>query len=155
MLASKRGVLFLLLLWPFAFLAAQGSAEAQNDADEVDPVSYIGMTLEELLQSFGLPRSVYASRGFEVWQDDVVFVYDQGDFFVFKDRVWQVGIKSFRGINLGDPRGVVSLILGSKVEDRPNALFLPLNEKTWPMMLRCDFDSAGKIEAIFIYRTDF
>ena len=144
-----------MLLWPLAFAAAQGNAAAQNNADGVNPVSFISLTLDELLQSFGVPRSVYAARGFEVWQDDVVFVYDQGDFYVYKNRVWQLGLKSFRGINIGDPRGVVSLILGSKAQDRPNAIFYQLNEAAWPMMLRCDFNNAGKVEAIFIYRTDF
>ena len=147
--APKRRVLFLLLLWPLAFLAAQGNA------DGVNPVSFISLTLDELIKNFGVPRSVYAARGFEKWQDDVVFVYDEGDFYVFKNRVWQVGLKSFRGINVGDSRGVVSLVLGSKAEDRPNAVFLPLTEAAWPMMLRCDFDNAGKVGDIFIYRTDF
>ena len=145
MLSSKRGVLFLLLLWPLGFLAAQG----------VNPVSFIGLTLEELIQNFGVPKSVHAARGFEEWQDDVVFVYDHGDFFLYKDRVWKVGLTALRGINTGDPRGVVSLVLGSGVETRGDSVFYPLNDRPWPLMLRYDFDSAGRVEAIFIYRTDF
>jgi len=158
----------LLPLWP------QGNMGYQDDA-----VSYIGLTLADLYQRFGTPTSVYAARGLEEWQDDVVFVYDRGDFYIYKDRVWQVGLKAAFGIAVGDSRGQVNLILstnqavtnqnstnldlsnqgssnqGSREPDtQANVFFYPLTDKAWPMMLRYDFDDAGKVKAIFIYRTD-
>jgi len=142
-------VLFFLCVLPLLHTQSQGNGQGS------DPVSFVGITLEELINRFGVPRSVYTARGREEWQDDVVFVYDQGDFYVYKDRVWQIGLKATRGINTGDSRGVVSLILGSGAEPRGDSIFFPLNEKPWPLMLRFDFDAAGRVQAIFIYRTDF
>jgi len=121
---------------------------------ENDPGQYVGLTLTDLFQRFGAPRSVYASRGPEEWQDDVVFVYDQGDFYIYKDRVWQAGLKEAMGIRTGDTRAVVSLVLGTRAENRENSIFCSLDTGAWPMMLRFDFDKDDKVLAIFIYRTD-
>jgi hypothetical protein len=130
-------------------------AQSGSAYGETDPASLIGSTLEELIRRFGTPKSVYAVRGLEEWQDDVVFVYDHGDYYVFRDRVWQAGFKSARGIKAGDSRAVVSLVLGARAENRGNSVFLSLDEGSWPLMLRCDFDRDGRALVIFIYRTDF
>ena len=142
-------MLFVFLFFSLSFLHAQGNVT------EEDPVSFVGLTLDELISRFGIPRYVYAARGLEDWQDDVVFVYDQGNFYIYRDRVWQVGLSSVRGINRGDPRGVISLIMGSNADDRGDTIFYPLHVTPWPLMLRWDIDSAGRVQAIFIYRTDF
>ena len=149
-----RNLIVLLSLWFVFIVPLWPQAETERSRDD-DPASYIGLTLDELIRRFGVPRSVYAARGLEEWQDDVVFVYDEGDFYIFKDRVWQLGLKAVRGINAGDSRAVVSLVLGSAAEYRGNSVFYSLNEGSWPLMLRCDFNSAGKAQVIFIYRTDF
>ena len=139
-----------MLFWPLVFPGAQSTA------GEFNPVFFIGMSLDDLIRRFGTPRSVYPVRGLEEWQDDVVFVYDTADFYIYKDRVWQAGLKEARGIKTGDPRAVVSLILGSSAaETRENFISYFLNEGAWPLMLRFDFDNAGMVKAIFIYRTDF
>ena len=122
--------------------------------EEEELVSYIGLNLTELFRILGTPRSVYAARGIEEWQDDVVFVYDEGDFYIYGDRVWQLGLRAARGINSGDSKGLVQLILGSGAEARGDSVFYPLYEASWPLMLRYDFDDANKVKAIFIYRTD-
>ena len=119
-----------------------------------DPVSLVGITLNELIGSFGAPRSVYSARGLEEWQDDVVFVYDQGEFYIHKDRVWQLCIKAARGIKAGDTRGVVSMVLGPNAGSRSDSLFFSIDEKSWPLMLRCVFDKEDRLLMIFIYRSD-
>jgi len=154
MLVPKYKLILLLTLLPLSFLQAQGNAGEEN------PVSFIGMKLDDLIRDFGVPGSVYPVRGREEWQDDVVFVYDQGDFYIYKDRVWQAGLREHRGIKTGDPRGLVSLMIGSApgftmAETRGDSILYSLNEEAWPMMLRFDFDSASRVKAIFIYRTDF
>jgi hypothetical protein len=136
----------LLLAGLSAFLPAQTAAE--------DPASFIGLTLQELITGMGVPQSVYAVRGIEEWQDDVVFVYGTGDFYVFKDRVWQVGIKTALRIRAGDPRAAVLLALGEGAEDRGDYLLYPITGRSWPLTLRCNFDSSGKVTVIFIYRSD-
>ena len=137
----------------FAASPLWSQAETEQGRPD-DPVSYVGLTLNELIGRFGTPSWVYAARGLEEWQDDVVFVYNAGDFYIFRDRVWQVGLKAARGINSGDSRAVVSLVLGSQAVDLGNSTFYPLDDGSWPLMLRYDYDSAGKVQAIFIYRTD-
>ena len=152
MLVTKGRVwllLFFLLLPPFR------NACGQENYEEADPVSLVGLTLGELIGRFGAPKAVYPARGPEEWQDDVVFVYERGDFYVYRDRVWQVALKAAMGITIGDSRSVAFLVLGSKAETRGNSIFCSLNERAWPLVIRCDFDSAGKIGAIFIYRSDF
>ena len=143
-------LLFILLLLLPSFLVAQGIA---------DPVDLIGLTLNELISRMGVPVSVHSARGAEEWQDDVVFVYDWGDVYIIKDRVWQAGFKSAMGIKAGDSAASVSLILGSSAsarlaENRQNSVFYFLDGKSWPIMLRCDFDRDGRVTVIYIYRSD-
>ena len=144
----------MLPLWLAIMVPLWPQSETEGNRKD-DPALYIGLTLTDLFQRFGVPRWVYPSRGIEEWQDDVVFVYDRGDFFIYKDRVWQIGLKEAAGIKVGDSRAVVSLVLGSKAENLGNSVFYTLEQGAWPMMLRCDFDSADKVSVIFIYRTDF
>ena len=151
MVFSRAGLfLILFFLWVQPLLRAQSGT-----SDPVDPSSIVGLSLTELFQRFGAPQSVYAVRGPEEWQDDVVFVYGQGDFYIYKDRVWQAGLKAGRGIKLGDSYGTVAMILGSGAQTQGSSIFYSLDERSWPLMLRCDFDGSGKVQAIFIYRADF
>ncbi|HCC36460.1 MAG TPA: hypothetical protein DEQ14_01940 [Treponema sp.] len=142
---------FLLLaaapLWP------QNSPPAAFSLDEASAL--IGLKLDELAARFGLPQTVYASRGQETWQDDVVFVYGVGEFYIFKDRVWQVSLKTAGGIALGDPKAAVTLTLGETAEDNGAYVLFPLPPVGWPLTLRVNFNPAGSVSAIFIYRPDF
>jgi hypothetical protein len=121
----------------------------------VEPHSFVGMSLAELFGRFGPPRAVYAARGEERWQDDVVFEYAQGDFYIYKDRVWQVGLASAYGVALGDPKPAALLVIGDKAEDRGNYMLAPLSGAPWPLMLRINFTGSGLTSAIFVYRPDF
>jgi hypothetical protein len=141
---------FLLL----GALARSPAAQEESGAAS-DPALWIGMDLPALLARFGAPRSVYAVRGREEWQDDVVFVYDHGDFYVFKDRVWQAALQSAYGIEAGDSREAALLALGENTEDRGYYLLRPLPGESWPLALRCNLDEAGKVSMIFVYRSDF
>ena len=129
-------------------------AQGQEAAGEENPAAFVGLTLQQLIDRFGVPRLVYAARGQEDWQDDVVFVYDHGYFYIYRDRVWQVGLSSIRGIRRGDPQGMVYLRMGPNAVEQGGSIFYPLHEAPWPLMIRWDIDSAGRIKAIFIYRAD-
>jgi hypothetical protein len=127
-----------------------------GETGEGDPITVVGMTLAMVYARYGIPESVYAVRGTEEWQDDVVFVYANGwDLYIYQDRVWQVGLKSAYGISLGDPGGVVSLVLGDGVEVYTGYMLYPLPSRSWPLQLRIDLDAAGKVTAIFVFRSDF
>jgi hypothetical protein len=138
-------------------LPAQNSAgNAPREPGTVSaPESLIGLTLEGLHALFGTPREVYCVRGAEEWQDDVVFVYPQGDFYVYRDRVWQLGLGSARGVRVGDPRSAVLLALGGEAEEYGDYFLLPLRGASWPMTLRVNVGDSGLASAIFLYRSDF
>jgi hypothetical protein len=120
-----------------------------------DPAQIVGLTLTSVYARYGIPESVHAVRGAEEWQDDVVFVYKDWDMYIFKDRVWQVGLKSAMGISLGDSAGLAFLMLGEGVQTFDGYLLYSLPPRSWPLQLRLDLDEAGKVTAIYIYRSDF
>jgi len=149
-ITMRRGLFLPLLL----FFALPLWAQEQTGAGG-DPFSLVGMKLTELIDRFGAPAAVYAARGNEVWQDDVVFRYENADFYIAKDRVWQVKLAAALGINSGDPKQAALLVLGTKAQDRGDHLLMPVSGKDWPLVIRVNVNSAGRVAAIFIYRPDF
>jgi hypothetical protein len=146
-----------LVLWFFSGqpLAAQADAGAQEAVLYGNPVQFVGMTVPALLQALGPPASVYAARGGEAWQDDVVFAYERGEFYLYKDHVWQASLKSAFGIQAGDPKAAVLLVLGEDALDEGNSVTVDVPGLGWPMRLRVDFNRTGKTSAIFLYRPDY
>ena len=141
---------FTFLITVFPLFSQPVVSEERKEA----PFSYIGMKLDEMFSRFGPPQSVHADRGDEHWQDDVVFIYGEGNFYVYRDRVWQVGVKSVFGINIGDVKAVASLVLGDTVKDEGNYLLYNVPGGGWPVTLRINI-SSGRVSAIFVYRPDF
>jgi hypothetical protein len=120
-----------------------------------DPVALIGLTLEDIIARFGAPKSVHAVRGLEPWQDDVIFVYEDRELYLYKDRVWQVGLNSAYGVNVGDSRSVLPLLLGEDIQAFEDYSLFVLPSRGWPLTIRCNVGPSGAISAIFIYRSDF
>jgi len=143
--------LFLLIILP---LRAQEQPLITTPATD-ELYSLIGLRLPELIERFGTPKTVFAARGNELWQDDVVFQYDEGDFYIYRDRVWQVKLPSARGISVRDHKQVAILVLGDDVRDMGDHLFLPIFGNNWPMTFRVNVNAAGYITAIYIYRSDY
>jgi hypothetical protein len=119
-----------------------------------NPVDFIGMSVTELFENFGPPVAVYASRGIEPWQDDVVFEYSGVDFYIYKDKVWQLSLDSGRGINMGDPRAAVLLVLGETARDKNNYIVGRPRNTSWPLEWRFNIEG-GKVSAIYLYRMDY
>jgi len=119
-----------------------------------DPSLLVGLTLSELLNRYGVPKNVYAVRGIEAWQDDVVFVYDNGEFFIFGNRVWQLKVRSAYNVKDGDARASVTRTLGEGRSFEGYTLY-QLPGKAWSLMLRINWDKAGRAAGIYIYRSDF
>jgi hypothetical protein len=126
-----------------------------SSAEPGDSFSQVGLRLAELLEQFGPPRAVFAARGNEPWQDDVIFQYEGRDFYIHRDRVWQVKPVSEQGITIGDPKQAALLALGNRAEDRGDHLIMPVTGRNWPMMLRVNFNSSSRVSAIYIYRMDY
>ena len=119
-----------------------------------EKLSFVGMTLEELIDRFGVPKAVIAARGSELWQDDVIFQYNAGDFYVYRDRVWQVKFASALGISNKDSKAAVLRVLGNNADDMGDYALLQISGMSWPLMLRVNFNS-GQVSAIYLYRPDF
>jgi hypothetical protein len=129
-------------------------AQSASPVKHEEPISFVGMKVDELIRRFGPPQTVYAARGAENWQDDVVFVYNEGDFYIYRDRVWQIGLKSVYGIKIGDVKAVVMLVLGEGAQDKGDYVLYPLSGSAWPLSLCVNFN-ADRISAIFVYRPDY
>jgi len=123
-----------------------------------EQLSLVGMMMADLIERFGSPRSVIAERGNEAWQDDVVFQYNGADFYIYRDRIWQVKLASTQGVSDGDRKQSVLRVLGDRAEDRGDHLLLQITGKDWPLMMRVNFSASansGLVTAIYIYRPDF
>jgi hypothetical protein len=130
---------------------------AQNTgfSDPENPAHLVGLTLGEVIDRFGTPQLVYAVRGEEEWQDDVVFSYGDREFFFYRDRVWQIGLKSAFGIRTGENRNVIPLIMGDAALVEESYSLASLEGWSWPMNVRFNNDRRGMVTAIYIYRSDF
>ncbi|MDR0411647.1 MAG: hypothetical protein LBH75_06710 [Treponema sp.] len=151
----KWNVLFLfwgLFFQPPVTQAQEDSPQKQDE--QVEITSVIGMTMSDIFSRFGVPQTVYAVRGAESWQDDVVFVYKDFDCYVYQDRAWKVGVKSAFGINIGDSRDVAALVLDDKAIMFNDCMIAPLPSKDWSLVIRVNFDDRERITALFIYRPD-
>ena len=137
---------FLAVLLLFSALGAY----AQSDSD---PALLLGMTLSDLIKTYGVPKNVYAVRGVAAWQDDVVFVYDRIEFFIFGNRVWQLKVRSAYNIKDGDNKAAVSRVMGEGRNYEDFTIY-QLPGKAWPIMLRINWDSSGRAAGIYIYRSD-
>jgi hypothetical protein len=146
-----RAALFL------AFILGTGVVWAQNPnaSDPNNPANLVGLTLSEVIGRFGIPQGVYAVRGEAEWQDDVVFSYGDRDFYFYRDRVWQLGLKTAFGVRVGENRNVIPLIMGDAVVVKESYSLALLTGWSWPMNVRFNNDGRGLVTAIFIYRSDF
>jgi hypothetical protein len=154
----KTGLLIAVLSFVIVPAARSQSPDARGPAESSgagSPAALVGLTLGDLYTRFGVPLSVHAVRGAQEWQDDVVMVYGQGDFYLYRDRVWQVSLKAGYGLKLGDPRAVVTLALGEKAMDRGDHFLLPLPGEGWPLEIRVNINGSGRVSAIYVYRPDF
>jgi hypothetical protein len=129
-----------------------GAVWGQTEAE--DPAAEIGLTLAEVITRFGPPLSMYAVRGLVDWQDDVVFAYGDREFYFYEGRVWQMGVRGFRGIRAGERRGVIPLILGDEAAEFDSYTLFTLTGFSWPVTIRFNTDQTGLISSIYIYRSD-
>jgi len=137
---------------------------AQGAVDPVLPWSpsvMLGMSPGEAIERLGAPARVYAVRGPEAWQDDVVFEYGEGlSLFLFADRVWQVRIAELYplpvlGFVLGGSRDAIAAALGAPAAVRDGDPEWMLTGEAWPVRLRAIPGEDGAIRELYVYRADF
>ena len=146
---------FLLLLFLLAFPLWSQERPLNTGLSTEEQQAFVGMMLADVIEQFGSPRTVATARGIELWQDDVVFQYTGVDFYIFRNRVWQVRFNATHGISNGERKEAVLLTLGNKAEDMGGYVLLPIDSKDYPLMLRVNFNNAGNVNAIFLYHPNF
>lgn len=152
---SKR-ISFLIVLTVMVFSGFLFSEENDNAfVPEIDPASYVGFTLEMINDRLGMPVSVYAVRGDEAWQDDVVFMYPDIELYIFKDRVWQISPASAYNMEIGDSIEQVKSIMGEPLVATEQFLLYRLPSQAWPVMFRINLNQEKKAASFYIYRADF
>jgi hypothetical protein len=147
--------LFLLFFIFITFPLLAQNMPVYHGLNTDEQLSFVGMMLADLLERFGSPRSVITERGNEPWQDDVVFQYNGADFYIYRDRIWQVKFASTFGVSNGDKKAAALLALGSGAEDKEDHALMAISGKSWPLMMRVNFSNTGLVTAIYIYRPDF
>ena len=120
-----------------------------------EPAACVGLTLSQVLETFGAPDSVFAVRGPEEWQDDVVFRYKGLELYLFRDRVWQARSDTAQGLRFGESREKVLALLGEPLLRLDSSFVYQLGGRTWPLRLRVRFDQSGSIADLYLYRADF
>lgn len=144
---------FLSVIW---ILLCSGLYAQDREAVQIaDPGLYIGWDLGRLVEQFGTPDSVQAVRGLEPWQDDVVFVYDQWDVYLYRDTVWQLSAPEAYGVKKGQGMDAVLSLLGEPLHRLDNAFVYHLPARSWPLRLRVAFDGQSRVEQMYVYRSDF
>lgn len=145
---------FFRIIPVLILLCTAAAGYGQTETAPQDPSQFIGITISELINRFGVPKQVYAVRGVAAWQDDVVFVYDSGEFFIYGNRVWQVKVRAAFNVKDGDTKAAVTRALGEGRNFEGYTLY-QVPSKAWPMMLRINWNPSGRVEGMYIYRSDF
>lgn len=159
----KRSPIFAMALALFASLGSYAQAETSAVAAEIpdDPAVLLGMSPAQAIERFGPPVGVFAVRGAEAWQDDVVFDYGGGfSLFLFMGRVWQVRVAEpyaspVLGFVVGSTAERAASALGSPETELPGAYEWALPGEAWPVRLRGVVDASGAIRELYVYRADF
>lgn len=150
---------FLVLLLPLWLAAA--AAAAQEPAD-LDLSGLVGLTPPEAFERFGAPAEVFAARGAENWQDDVVFFYPSHLYLFWnQNRVWQARVDerysgSFlasRALAMGAGRTEVLALLGPPMRELGDSLVYHLEDRGYPVRLRLYFRE-GLLADAYCYRGD-
>lgn len=122
--------------------------------------SLLGLRLSDAWLAYGCPSEVYALRGEEPWQDDVVFSYESGySFFWYKDRLWQVRFRApyhgpVYGIFLGDTEEKLVSTLGQPFADVEGSRLFRLPYRGFELRLRAVIRE-GRLVDVYVYRADF
>ena len=128
----------------------------------LDLPALVGLTLPEAFQLFGAPEQVFAARGQESWQDDVVFYYP-GHLYLFwyQNRVWQARVDEHHAggflasgpLAMGRSREEVLGLLGPPMRELGESLVYHLEDRGYPVRLRLYFRE-GLLADAYCYRGD-
>lgn len=154
-ITTMRSAFFHLLVILLSFPLTAQERPLNTGLSNDEQYSFIGMMIADIIDKYGAPRTVASARGIELWQDDVVFQYTGVDFYIYKDRVWQVKFNTTHGISNGDRKAAALLALGETAKDMGDHALLSIKGKDWPLSLKIIFNEKDIVTAIFLYRPDY
>ncbi|GMO28138.1 MAG: hypothetical protein Pg6A_15940 [Termitinemataceae bacterium] len=146
-------VLFFAQAFFSPLFAQEPQVETISSVTELS--SLIGISIHELITRFGPPSTVYPVRGEAVWQDDVVFAYKDVDFYLVKDRVWQLRVQSANGIRTGDAKTAITMTHGANITDKGNRIIVAVRGFAMPLEYHYYLDSHGRVQSIYLCRSDY
>jgi hypothetical protein len=147
--------LTLLLIMLF-FAAPTGLVCAEG---VLDPSALIGLSLAEAYQSLGAPLEVYALRGTEPDQDDVVFYYSSHLYlFWFQNRVWQARTDGRHqgtvfSVHMGASRQRVLEVMGQPFQEFEDSLVFHIEDRGYPVQARFYFENE-RLSDVYCFRGD-
>ncbi|GMO21415.1 MAG: hypothetical protein Ta2B_00180 [Termitinemataceae bacterium] len=156
---SNLIIALAVLCSPFAY-AQTGTGDPSPPLEprlspDTDPITLVGITVKDIIESFGAPSAVYAVRGIAEWQDDVVFEYSNIDFYLVNNKVWQISINKALGVNIGNTKAAVLLVLGNTAQDKGSYILQTITGRNWPLQWRFNINNSGKVSSIYLYRMDY
>ena len=119
----------------------------------------LGLTLEELIDSQGLPDDFYPLRGPTPGQDSVVFHYsDSYTYYLADGHVWQVRADRddlFQGdeLSLGIPLRDVKALMGVPQRSGEDYSIYSLDRIGFPVAAAFYFEDG--LSDLYVYRSDF
>ncbi len=126
-----------------------------------DFTAYLGWLPAEAHQWLGAPENLFVYRGNVSAEDNVVYYYSNHIYlFWFGSRVWQVRADerwkgSVDGVNMGMTRKEVEKLWGPPVNsfDAQPTWLLP--DRGYPVRIRLYFDEQGRLNDLYVYRSDW
>ena len=164
--------MFLLIMITLSAFPQSGSTAGSGDAagdttgggSSAESVvqqmkNTLGQTLEELIDSCGLPDDLYPLRGPTPGQDSVVFYYsDSFTYYLADGHVWQVradrnDLFQDDKLALGLPFEDVKSIMGDPQRSGDDYSIYSLIRSGFPVAAAFYFD--GGLSDLYVYRSDF
>jgi hypothetical protein len=138
------------------------AAALRLSAETVDPADLIGMDPPAAFAALGAPQEIFAWRGTEPAEDNVVFFYpDFRYLFWFGCRVWQVRYDSrfvgtVMGFAIGMGRAEAEAVTVGKgmLQESGGSLYLAVDTGRFPVRLRLAMVE-GRVADIYVYRSDW
>ncbi len=153
----------LLAFFVICFLipALTGAEETGNKPRADEFSAKLGWTPAEAINWLGSPSSLFAYRGTETSEDNVVFYYqDHLYLFWFQDRVWQVRaderwVGNVDGVRMGMTLSEVIDFWGPPINNRDENPTWTLPDRGYPVRVRLYFGDDNRLADIYVYRSDW
>jgi len=125
-----------------------------------DPTGLIGMNPAQAFAALGAPQEIFAWRGQEPAEDDIVFFYPDFRYvFWFQSRVWQVRFDgryagTVLGFSIGMDHAAAQAQAEGRLQEAGDSLYLALDTGPYPIRVRLAMVD-HRIADIYVFRSDW